>query len=361
MIRALAGSPADIYHIQFEYRGFGGFGRSLFQLVALCFLLGLRRPVVITLHGILTQASLEGRHYKHFAIISYFMCIRLSAMLCHEIIVPSELMRATLKQVYGITNTTVIPLGTDSPFQINSGNSSASFIVFYGFVRPQKGLDLLIEAMVQIRRVRPELKLMIVGGLARQEEAPYLNHLGMKVERYGLASNVEFINRSLSEVEKRRLLSETVALVLPYTDSFLECSAVVHDFAGYGVPLICSDAPRFSELRDGFDCLKVKASPDLLARSILTLLEDGQFAHRLAENLRQRATAESWAVVARLHQDLYKRIRNLRRGDRALQSEDTRPGKTTLLSLILDWSNIVKKEPQGECEEFHPSHDALRK
>jgi glycosyltransferase involved in cell wall biosynthesis len=308
LITTLIGQRADLYHIQFEYRGFGGFGRSLLLLVALSFALGLRRPVVITLHGVLTRTSLEGRPYKDLAFLAYFVSVKLAAILSDAIIVPSELMRDTLRQIYGVTNTTVIPLGTDEPKLVNSGKHSASYIVSYGFVRPHKGIDLLIEAIAQVREFHSEIKLTIAGGLARQEEAPYLNYLKEKVEDYGIAPNVEFIDRSLSEEEKSRLLSETIALVLPYTDKFVECSAVVHDFAGYGVPLIVSEAPRFSELLDGFDCRKVKASPDTLAKTILALIDDPVSGHRIAENLKLRVNSQSWVVVAKLHLDLYQRI-----------------------------------------------------
>jgi glycosyltransferase involved in cell wall biosynthesis len=308
LITTLARQRADLYHIQFEYRGFGGFGRSLFLLVALSFGLGLRRPVVVTLHGILTRTSLEGRSYKDLVFLAYFVCVKLTAMLSDAIIVPSELMRATLRQIYGVTNTTVIPLGTDAPRFVSPRKPRPSYIVSYGFVRPHKGIDLLIEAVAQVRRFHSDIKLTIAGGLARQEEAPYLNYLKEKVEEYSMASNVEFVNRSLTEEEKSRLFSETVALVLPYTDRFIECSAVVHDFAGYGVPLICSEAPRFSELLDGFDCRKVNAAPDVLAQTILTLLHDPMFGYRIAENLKLRVDSESWTVVARLHLDLYARV-----------------------------------------------------
>jgi glycosyltransferase involved in cell wall biosynthesis len=308
LITTLAGQRADLYHIQFEYRGFGGFGRSLLLLVALSFALGLRRPVVVTLHGILTRTSLEGRSYKDLAFLAYFVCVKLTAILSAAIIVPSELMRVTLRQIYGVTNTSVIPLGTDEPKLVSFRKPSASYIVSYGFVRPHKGIELLIEAVAQVREFHSDVKLTIAGGLARQEEAPYLDYLKEKVEEYGMASSVEFVNRSLSEEEKSRLLSETVALVLPYTDKFVECSAVVHDFAGYGVALIVSGAPRFSELLDGFDCRKVNASPAMLAKTILALFDDPMSGHRIAENLRLRVNSESWTVVAKLHLDLYRKI-----------------------------------------------------
>jgi glycosyltransferase involved in cell wall biosynthesis len=304
----LAGQPADLYHIQFEYRGFGGFGRSLLLLIALSFVLRTRRPVVVTFHGILTRASLEGRSYKDLAFIAYFVSVRLTALLSDAIIVPSELMRATLRQIYGVTNAIVIPLGTDAPKLIRPRKATPSFIISYGFVRPHKGIEILIEAVAQIRRHHPDVKLTIAGGLARQEEAHYLNYLEAKVEEYGIASHVKFVNRSLSEEEKSDLFSDAIALVLPYTDKFVECSAVVHDFAGYSVPLIVSAAPRFSELLDGFDCLKVKATPDTLAETIRALLDDPMLGRRIGENLKLRVDTESWIVVARLHQDIYRKI-----------------------------------------------------
>jgi hypothetical protein len=95
-------------------------------------------------------------------------------------------------------------------------------------------------------------------------------------------------------------------LVLPYTDTFLEVSGVVHDFAGYGVSLICSKTPRFDELRNGFDCIKIQPTPSDLGESLSKLLGDTELREKLAGNLSRLARCESWEQVASSRLELYR-------------------------------------------------------
>lgn len=297
-------SDADVVHIQFEYATFGSVARSLVLLPVLSLLLSQRRPVVVTLHGVVTKESLEGGRFPRLVLLAYHLSYRAANAFVATFVVHSELMRTTLASEYAIRKAVVIPLGFDSA-PLTRFPVKGMHIAFFGFVRPSKGVEELIGAMELLRETFPDLRLKVAGGPANDREAAYLDTLLDAAQRTDVADRVDFLTRFLTEEEKAAVVASSRVLVLPYKDTFVEVSAVVHDFAAYGVPVIVSDRPRFSELTDGRDCLKVSPEAPALAAAVSSLLRDPVLAARLSEGLREKAEAGSWDHVGGAHMRLY--------------------------------------------------------
>ena len=297
----------DLYHIQFEYRSFGGFAKSLATLVGLTMILSLRKPVVVTLHGIVTVEALGNRRLKRLIMLAYLVCYKITARFS-RIIVHSDSMQRTLAETYRISNVTVIPHGTDPARRYPQTQSDLSKILFWGFVRPEKGVENLIISLKFVPN--QQLSLIIAGDLARPAEARYLEYLRQIVSANQLEKQVNFITRFVADEEKCQHFSNALALVLPYTDKFVEVSGVAHDLAGSGIPLICSHTPRFDEFTDRYDCLKVSTSPEQIASAIIGLLRDTTLRETIVRNLMRRTISESWSRVAEKHFQLYRSMIN---------------------------------------------------
>jgi glycosyltransferase involved in cell wall biosynthesis len=298
----------QLYHIQYEYRAFGGFFGSLVLLLVLAITLGLKSRVVVTLHGLIVYQSVANRRFGWLLAFAFFGFIRLTALFASSFIVHSELMKRVLNAKFGINKVVVIPHGTDSkePYQRFAGKDDR--ILFFGFIRPSKGIENVIDALEIIRRTRPDVVMTIAGSIARSNEKSYLQSLQARVREKDLVNYVDFQTEFIDVERRSQLLRSSTVVVLPYTDLFVEVSGVVHDIAEYGVPIICSPIPRFSELVDGFDCLKVSPTSDELANAILRILTDCQLRSRLGTNLRLKAEQQSWDVVARRHVSLYRTL-----------------------------------------------------
>ena len=86
-------------------------------------------------------------------------------------------------------------------------NPAAKYILFFGLIRPYKGLDLLIEAMKQHND-----KHLIIVGECYENEGKYLSLINsLKLEK-----QVQFINRFVTLEETAYYFSVADALVLPY-------------------------------------------------------------------------------------------------------------------------------------------------
>jgi glycosyltransferase involved in cell wall biosynthesis len=309
LIKRLFRKKTDLYHIQFEYRGFGSFPKSLALLSLLSIILSARRSVVITLHGIITRDASRGivGFGSYFA---FLIAVRLAAFFATTIVVHSTLMKRILTEQYHVHNVTMIPHGTDVDHVGTTRSPKKNHLLFFGFVRPSKGIENLIESVAVLREELPDIMLTVAGTIARPEERGYAEGLRETVAQLGVSNNVVFKTGLLGVMDRDSLAAEAECLVLPYTDKFVEVSGVVHDFAGYGIPLVCTDVPRFSEMVNEYDCLKVAPGAEGLADAISRILSHPSIGKMLAANLRLRAREQSWDVVALQHLSLYRRCIN---------------------------------------------------
>jgi glycosyltransferase involved in cell wall biosynthesis len=81
-------------------------------------------------------------------------------------------------------------------------------LLFYGFIRPYKGLDLLIEAMAQ---TADDVYLTIAGEFWDGEE-----QVRKRIQTLGLSSRVELRPRYHTEEETAELFGRSDVVVLPY-------------------------------------------------------------------------------------------------------------------------------------------------
>jgi glycosyltransferase involved in cell wall biosynthesis len=162
-------------------------------------------------------------------------------------------------------------------------------LLFFGIVRPYKGLDVLLEAMG--RRPHPDLKLTVAGEFWSGLEATL-----REIERLGLGDCVEVIPRYVDEHEAARLFARADAVVMPYRHA--TGSGVLGLAYRYGKPVIASRLPGIEEhVREGETGILVRAgSAEELARSIGTL--DAQSAAAMAPAIAKLAASLTWESLA---------------------------------------------------------------
>lgn len=137
-------------------------------------------------------------------------------------------------------------------------------LLFFGFVRDYKGLDLLLEALAGLSR--RDWRLSIVGELWNQGEQTCRAAL----DRLGLAEQVELVPRYVSDTEAARYFQRADLVVVPYRQSY--GTGVVPLAYHYDKPVIASNLGALAEIvqpgRTGwlFEEGSVTALRDTLAR-----------------------------------------------------------------------------------------------
>lgn len=140
-------------------------------------------------------------------------------------------------------------------------------LVFFGTVRPYKGLDVLLRALAQTRS-RPSLT--VIG-----EFWEPVNAYVRRAEDLGVEDLVTIVDRFATPAEVAETLRAADAVVLPYRSA--SGSQMPRVAFAHGVPVIASEVADFSEqVRDGVDGLLVPPGDiERLATAIDSLYAEG--------------------------------------------------------------------------------------
>ncbi len=106
-------------------------------------------------------------------------------------------------------------------------------LLFFGFVRPYKGLKYLLQAMPAILQWNPEARLLLVGEFW-QDKASYFELM----DRLGIRERVLLFDRYVADEEVPLYFSAADVLLAPY--SRISQSGVVQMSFGMGLPVIAT-------------------------------------------------------------------------------------------------------------------------
>jgi glycosyltransferase involved in cell wall biosynthesis len=252
---------------------------------------GARRPLLLTAHDILPREPRRGQREAQRRLYGHF----------DAIVVHSRHGRARLVDELGVDPALVhvIPHGALVPpapaaKELPFPPTDRPVVLFFGLLRPYKGLDLLLEAWRGI-----EDAALWVAGMPRFD---------ISALRAGAPANVHFQTRFLEDSELSGLFARADLIVLPYRE--IDQSGVAFTALGAGLPMLLSDAGGFPELAGTGAARTVPAGDAAaLGRALRELLADPKELERMAARARQAAAGEySWARIAALTLDLYRSL-----------------------------------------------------
>lgn len=124
-----------------------------------------------------------------------------------------------------------------------------NLVLFVGRMMPEKGVELLIEAMILLRQHRPEARLRVVGPWEKSQGgggAEYM--LNLLTIAAPLEKHVEFIGPVKDEAELSALHEEAAVFAYPLLDAHDEPSPLAPLAAlAHGLPVVVSDLASFDE------------------------------------------------------------------------------------------------------------------
>jgi glycosyltransferase involved in cell wall biosynthesis len=164
-------------------------------------------------------------------------------------------------------------------------------LLFFGLIRDYKGLDVLLEALPEIR----DAKLVVAGDP--------LDPVPVNAD-----PNVEWQLRFVDAGEVRALMARAAAVVLPYRQ--LDSSGVLATAIGYRRPVVVTDVGSLGEIVREFKAGEVVPvdDPRALAEACTRVLQPKRLA-AAAAGAERAAKALTWEHSAQAHDRLYREVR----------------------------------------------------
>jgi len=170
-------------------------------------------------------------------------------------------------------------------------------ILFFGLLRPYKGIDTLLEAFRQVEGAE-----LWIAGNPRMDLEP-LEQLAAEA-----TGRVRFLPRFVEDAEIPALMRRADVVVLPYRD--IEHSGVLYTALAFGKPLVLSAVGGFPEVAElGAARLVPSDDPGSLAVVLSELVGDDAARKELGAAATQVAAgAYSWDEAARQTLTLYREL-----------------------------------------------------
>ena len=166
-------------------------------------------------------------------------------------------------------------------------------LLFFGFVRPYKGLEYLLEAMPKVL-TEIDAHLLVVGEFWAPE-SEYTRY----IDDLGLSEHVTIVNRYIPNEEVAAFFSAADVVVLPYTEATQ--SGVAQIAYGLKKPVITTTVGGLGEVvkhgETGF--LVPPADSEALANAIVRYFQE-ELSAQFAANIRDQLHCFSWASLVEL-------------------------------------------------------------
>ncbi len=262
------------------------------------FLIGRARkdqPRVITLHYPLPEAT----ETKALAAQRRFLS-RFDAVIVH-----TEGGAERLRTDVGLDPATVhvIPHGPfdyltelpiERPLPPEFAAAEGPVILFFGLLRPYKGIDVLLAAFERLGETDAELW---IAGMPRMSMEPLARQAAHA------RGKVRFVPRFISDPEIPALMRRADVLALPYRE--IEQSGVLYTGLAFRKPMILSDIGGFSEVGDAAR-LVPPGDVDALATALRELIADPDERRRLSAAAEASVGGDlGWDAIAARTLELY--------------------------------------------------------
>jgi glycosyltransferase involved in cell wall biosynthesis len=177
-------------------------------------------------------------------------------------------------------------------------------IGFFGFINPNKGLSLLIDAAIHLAKTdgKKSVPEILVRGRAAPNAEKYLEAQKIKTRQAELSDQIHF-GDFLSDAELPTFLRSIDALALPYRESpVISASGVLQWARTFGVPVAASQTKAFSALIlhqvDGW----LLPQNDALAWSMMLgkIAAEPLLLQELSKGMLKRQSEATWKSVAAL-------------------------------------------------------------
>lgn len=167
-------------------------------------------------------------------------------------------------------------------------------LLFFGLIKPYKGLDVLLKALKQVQKRISGVRLIIAGEVYGKPN-PYLE----LIRTLGLGDSVETQFRYITDKEIAGIFQRSQVCILPYKSATQ--SGVIATSYNFNLPVIASDVGGLSEyIEEGVTGMLVPPNdPEALAAAIIRYFEADLYSV-MSRNIPAYKERYSWPRLAEI-------------------------------------------------------------
>ena len=168
-------------------------------------------------------------------------------------------------------------------------NATDKIVLFFGFIRKYKGLDLLLEAVSLLKTTLPDLKLLVAGEFYENETDYH-----KKIDDLGIANNIILHHHFIADDQVKNFLCAADVLVQPYKNATQ--SGVTPLAYYFEKPMIVTNVGGLPALVPHEKCgLVVTPDAEAIAEAIKKYFEIGE-AHFIP-HIKEEKKKYSWSNI----------------------------------------------------------------
>ena len=315
----------DVACLQHEFGIFGGpAGAHILELIS-----RLTMPVVTTLHTVLAHPTAHQRAVMERIVDA-----------SSKVVVMANKGRDLLRSVYLVPDDKIeviahgIPdvafVGPDEA-KARLGFEGRSVILTFGLLSPNKGIEVMIDAMPAILKRRADAVYVVLGAthpnLVRDQGEAYRDSMMARVRELGVEEHVVFLDRFVDQAKLLEFISMCDVYVTPYLNEAQMTSGTLAYSFGLGKPVVSTPYWHARELlADGCGVLVPFGDAVAIGREIAELLTDDD--RRLAMCRRAYAMSRmmTWDRTAERYLSVFEDARQTRRLKALPRSDTDAPG-----------------------------------
>lgn len=255
---------ADVIHIDWPFRN--RFERILFK-----FSLGKKK--IMTVHDPIMHSGVKNEKEEDLAR-------KRSFRWADKFILLNRIQADEFSKIYNIDTNRIFysRLGMYSSIchvQPLKPKIMGRYILFFGQINPNKGLEYLIQAMPLVHQECPDVKLVVAGR----------GHLSLDVEKYQDIDYIEMRNYYIGISELVGLIRESLFVVCPYKDATQ--SGVVQTAFSLDKPVVATNVGNMPEVvRDGVTGLIVPPRDmESLSNAVIKLCREPHLISLFTSNI----------------------------------------------------------------------------
>lgn len=181
--------------------------------------------------------------------------------------------------------------------------------LLFGFIRPYKGVEFLIDSWRYIKELEPSARLMLAG----QPENGYGEQLSSKIRELGLTQEIETRFKFLPQEELNLCIQAADVLVYPYR-SITQSGAFITGLTS-GKPVVASRIGGFSEMicHGETGVLVDYGNEEQLADELVRLFQNLEERKKMGKAAQEMVETEySWEAIAHKTLECYQSVANSR-------------------------------------------------